>query len=246
MKKAIFLLTVMIVLALVVTACGKEGDRTEHTSEGNVVDIEEIAEEMQAEDVSDAAEEIDKSQQESTGVSDTENEVESVNQQPEKQETSQKEGSFTAETGNQKPAETAGQSEKQMEQPASIQEESPQEDTGEQQAKEPSPEPAGQAVPTATLNGMISSVGNGEFVIRRADAISSDVMVSEGESAEKISVIYTDNTEFELCTSTDGGITANYSSVSSAELVNGRLVEIKGAYEGNNFVAQKVTIYNFG
>lgn len=46
-------------------------------------------------------------------------------------------------------------------------------------------------------------------------------------------------------TSSDGGITADYSAASSLDLVSDSLVEIKGAYEGNSFVAQKVTIYSF-
>ena len=73
----------------------------------------------------------------------------------------------------------------------------------EQQLVEKPQELAEQVVPTATLNGKITSVGNGEFVIQKANVISSDVMVSDN------------------------------------------LVEIKGAYEGNSFVAQKVTIYSF-
>ena len=115
----------------------------------------------------------------------------------------------------------------------------------EQQLVEKPQELAEQVVPTATLNGKITSVGNGEFVIQKANVISSDVMVSDGERAETVSVTYTENTEFELCTSSDGGITVDYSAASSLDLVSDSLVEIKGAYEGNSFVAQKVTIYSF-
>lgn len=114
-----------------------------------------------------------------------------------------------------------------------------------EQSQQQDQNPATQSIPTVTMNGTIISVGNGEFVIRKANVISSDVMDSSGEDAEKVSVIYEDNTEFVVCTSSDGGITANYAAASSANLISEKLVELQGAYEGNSFMAQKVTIYNF-
>ena len=206
MKKSIFLLIVMAVITLAVTACGKESDIEASTPVGNVVDIEDIVEEIPMEDVTDADGTNDNSEPEQAGTFDTENDVENANQQ-------------TVETKT--------------------------EPSKEQQLVEKPQELAEQVVPTATLNGKITSVGNGEFVIQKANVISSDVMVSDGERAETVSVTYTENTEFELCTSSDGGITADYSAASSLDLVSDNLVEIKGAYEGNSFVAQKVTIYSF-
>lgn len=209
MKKTIFLLSVMFVMALAVTACGKESDMEVSTSVGNVVDIGDIVEEIPTEDVTDADRTNDNSEPEQAGTSDTENDVENANQQPVETKTE------------------------------------PSKEQSEQQLVQQSQEPTEQAVPTATLNGKITSVGNGEFVIRKANVISSDVMISGGERAETVSVTYTENTEFELCTSSDGGITADYSVASSSALVSDCLVEIKGAYEGNSFMAQKVTIYSF-
>ena len=206
MKKPIFLLIVMAVITLAVTACGKDSDMEASTPVGNVVDIEDIVEEIPMEDVTDADGTNDNSEPEQAGTFDTENDVENANQQ-------------TVETKT--------------------------EPSKEQQLVEMPQELAEQVVPTATLNGKITSVGNGEFVIQKANVISSDVMVSDGERAETVSVTYTENTEFELCTSSDGGITADYSAASSLDLVSDNLVEIKGAYEGNSFVAQKVTIYSF-
>lgn len=116
---------------------------------------------------------------------------------------------------------------------------------GNEKTQQQDQNPATQSIPTVTINGTIISVGNGEFVIRKANVIGSDVMVSSGEDAEKVSVIYEDSTEFVLCTSSDGGITANYAVASSANLISEKLVELQGAYEGNSFMAQKVTIYNF-
>lgn len=103
-----------------------------------------------------------------------------------------------------------------------------------------SPEPE-QSMPTATLSGTIKSVGNGSFTITRAD-VNGNVMVSTNET---VNIIYTDNTEFVVCTSSDGGITANYADGTSADLCSGKIANIEGAYEGSDFVAQKVKVSIF-
>lgn len=160
-----------------------------------------------------------------------------------------KESMINTERKEQQPSESEVQSSDKAEEQNPIQEEMSQKQTTDRQSveqpKEQIQESEKQSVPTATLNGTIVSVGSGEFIIEKANVISSDVMVKDGESVEKVSVIYTDSTEFELCTSSDGGVTADYSVASSANLCSNKLVEIKGAYEGNSFVAQKVTIYSF-
>lgn len=118
----------------------------------------------------------------------------------------------------------------------------------EQPSKQPPAEqenrPAEQTAPTAILNGKVLSVTDGGYVVKKADVIGSDVMVSR-EDAEAVTVVYTDTTEFVLCTTTDGGVTADYAPATSADLKNGKLTETQGAYEGDIFVAQKVTIYHF-
>lgn len=103
-----------------------------------------------------------------------------------------------------------------------------------------SPEPE-QSVPTVTLSGTIKSVGDGSFTISRAE-VNGNVMVSTDDT---VNIIYTDSTEFVVCTSSDGGITANYADGTSSDLCSGKIVNIEGAYEGSDFVAQKVKISSF-
>lgn len=98
-----------------------------------------------------------------------------------------------------------------------------------------------QSMPIATLSGTIKSVGNGSFTISRAN-VNGNVMVSTNET---VNIIYTDNTEFVVCTSSDGGITANYADGTSADLCSGKIADIEGAYEGSDFVAQKVKVSIF-
>lgn len=63
---------------------------------------------------------------------------------------------------------------------------------------------------------------------------------------EMVNVVYSNSTEFEVCTSADGGITASYAAGISADLQTGRIVHVEGVYEGSDFVAQKITIEIFG
>lgn len=160
-----------------------------------------------------------------------------------------KESMNNTEGKEQQTLESDMQSSDEAEKQNPIQEETSKEQITDQQSaeqpKEQIQEPETQSVPTATLNGTIISVSSGEFIIEKANVISSDVMVKDGENVEKVSVIYTDSTELTLCTSSDGGVTADYFVASSANLGSGKLVEVEGAYEGNSFVAQKVTIYSF-
>lgn len=98
------------------------------------------------------------------------------------------------------------------------------------------------SVPSVTIVGSIKSLGDSSFSISRAD-VNSNIMVSTDEA---VNVVYSGSTEFEVCTSTDGGITANYVAGTSSDLQIGRLVNIVGVYEGSDFVAQKITIKIFG
>lgn len=98
------------------------------------------------------------------------------------------------------------------------------------------------SVPSSTIVGSIKSLGDGSFSISMAD-INGNVMVSTDEA---VNVVYSDSTEFEVCSSSDGGITASYAAGTSADLQTGRIVHIEGAYENSDFVAQKITIMIFG
>lgn len=220
-KQMVIMLILSMAMAMAVTACGKEKDAAESATVGSVMDIENIMEEIPTEDV----EEMNNSETEVLAES------EEVNTQSE--EAIKSEANTNAQV-NQQLAETVG------------------EPFEEQQADEqPMEQPIEQAeqiessIPTATLNGHIDSVGNGEFVIRKSNVVNSDVIVSSGEDAETVSVLYKDSTEFVLCSTSDGGITVDYNSASSSDLCSDSMVEIQGFYEENYFVAKKVTIYNF-
>ena len=217
-KQMVIMLILIMAVAMAVTACGKENDAVESATVGSVMDIKNIMEEIPTEDV-----------EEEPNNSETE-----VSAESEKVNT-QSEGAIKSEANtnarvNQQLAENV--TEPSEEQPIT-------------QAEQQVQEQIKPSISTATLNGHIDSVGNGEFVIRKSDVVNSDVIVSSGEDAETVSVIYKDSTEFVLCSTSDGGITADYNLASSSDLCNDSMVEIQGFYEENYFVAKKVTIYNF-
>lgn len=216
-KQMAIIFTFFLVMAIMISACGKEDMVNEPETIESTVDIETIIEEIPAKDL------------EETSNSETSIPVETEQPNTETDTNTKKEQQVTEETT--KPSEP---------QPIEKTKEQSVEETEEQ-----GQEVIEQSVPTATLNGHIDSIGNGEFVIRKSNVISSDVIVSSGEDAEKVSVIYKDSTEFVLCSTSDGGITTDYSTASSSNLCNDRMVEIEGWYEGNYFVAKKVIIYNF-
>lgn len=226
MRKKLIVAQVILLIAMIftITACEKESGTDINFENMPVINTENAVDTNNGTEV-----EIDfssESGQEDTQLEEDSNVENDVDQEPlDSGEESSKEQSITAQS--------IGQSGEQ----ATNQE--------NEQSQQQDQNPATQSIPTVTMNGTIISVGNGEFVIRKANVISSDVMDSSGEDAEKVSVIYEDNTEFVVCTSSDGGITANYAAASSANLISEKLVELQGAYEGNSFMAQKVTIYNF-
>lgn len=231
MKKKYVAFVLILVIAMTITACGKENrDEEKETVEyefDTETELEEASTEIAEEETDNLDAEVPDESKESNSESEAATESTTDTPTNQKKEASEK-------TEQQKPTEQSKEQSKNQEE----QKEQPKEQ--KEQSK-----PAEQSTPMATLNGRIASVGSGKFVIRKANAISSEVMVSEGEGAEQVSVVYTDSTEFVLCSTSDGGITANYSSTSSASLSSDRMVEIQGAYQGNDFVARKVTIYNF-
>lgn len=216
-KQMAIIFTFSLVMTMMVSACGMKDMVNEPETIESVVDIEMITEEIPAKDLEE--------------ISNSETSIPVETEQP----------NTETDTNAQKEQQEAEESTKQSEpQPIEETKEQPME-----QIKEQEQEVIEQSVPTTTLNGHIDSIGNGEFVIRKSNVISSDVIVSSGEDAEKVSVIYKDSTEFVLCSTSDGGITTDYSTASPSNLYNDRMVEIEGFYEGNYFVAKKVTIYNF-
>lgn len=238
MKKQIgipFILT--LAMLMMVTACGKESNVNEQITTETMIGFEDIVEEIVTEE---------------TEIMDEETNMPMESEVNTQSDKSNVENSMDIQV-NEPVSELAGQSFKEQqenEQPSQQTTEKPIELIEEQTKKEVEQsekqvqEPIEQPIPSVTLNGRIISVSTGEFVIQKATVIDDSVMVSS-ENDEKVSVVYTDKTKFVLCTTSDGGITANYTDVSSSSLSSDKLVEIQGAYEGNSFMAQQVTIYSF-
>lgn len=91
------------------------------------------------------------------------------------------------------------------------------------------------------LHGKITTTESGSFTIFRAD-VNGDVMVSTEES---VKIVYTADTEIEVCRSSDRGITSTTSKGTAADIIGGRQVRISGVYEGADFLAEKITVSIF-
>lgn len=238
MKKQIgiqFILT--LAMLMMVTACGKESNVNEQITTETMIGFEDIVEKIVTEETEIMDEETNLPMESEVNTQSDKNNVEnSMDIQVNEPVSELAEQSFKEQQENEQP------SQQSTEKPIELIEEQTQKEV--EQAEQQAQEPIEQPIPSVTLNGRIISVSTGEFVIQKATVIDDSVMVSS-ENDEKVSVVYTDKTKFVLCTTSDGGITANYTEVSSSNLSNDKLVEIQGAYEGNSFMAQKVTIYSF-
>lgn len=117
--------------------------------------------------------------------------------------------------------------------------ESIEEKSQEQPQKQPQEQPQGEQV--ELLHGKITTTESGSFTIFRAD-VNGDVMVSTEES---VKIVYTADTEIEVCRSSDRGITSTTSKGTAADIISGRQVRISGVYEGADFLAEKITVSIF-
>lgn len=117
--------------------------------------------------------------------------------------------------------------------------ESIEEKSQEQPQKQPQKQQQGEQV--ELLHGKITTTESGSFTIFRAD-VNGDVMVSTEES---VKIVYTADTEIEVCRSSDRGITSTTSKGTAADIISGRQVRISGVYEGADFLAEKITVSIF-
>lgn len=117
--------------------------------------------------------------------------------------------------------------------------ESIEEKSQEQSQEQPQEQPQGEQV--ELLHGKITTTESGSFTIFRAD-VNGDVMVSTEES---VKIVYTADTEIEVCRSSDRGITSTTSKGTAADIISGRQVRISGVYEGADFLAEKITVSIF-
>lgn len=100
-----------------------------------------------------------------------------------------------------------------------------------------------------SISGYVESVGNGSFVISQINTSKagdgSDLAIKSKEGSTQITAIYIDTTEFIICSSSDGGKTSSETTASLQDLAIGKHVILEGAWNQNDFTAQKVAIYNF-
>ena len=111
-------------------------------------------------------------------------------------------------------------------------------------------DPTGEGI--QTIHGSIRKLEAGSFAIEQAmtgtlEDGGGDIMVMastgyEGEDA-LVTVKYSDDTEFIVSTTTDGGITSTKREGSSGELEMDSLLEITGSWEGEIFLADKISIF---
>lgn len=109
----------------------------------------------------------------------------------------------------------------------------------EKSQEQPQEQPQGEQ--GELLHGKITTAESGSFTIFRAD-VNGDVMVSTEES---VKIVYTADTEIEVCRSSDRGITSTTSKGTAADIIGGRQVRISGVYEGADFLAEKITVSIF-
>jgi len=102
---------------------------------------------------------------------------------------------------------------------------------------------------SGNISGSIESVSDGSFVLSKTETWETEdgaqFAVENLNDKNLVTVLYTDETVFQICTSSDGGITNNYTDASPSDLAADKSVNIDGAYEGESFRASKVIIYNF-
>ena len=98
------------------------------------------------------------------------------------------------------------------------------------------------------LVGNIESIEDGGFTISKAETEEKDdgveIAVASLEDKVFVRVTYSASTKFVMCTVIDG-VNGQYTDAAASDIEKGRLVNMEGVYEGGEFAAQKVTIYNF-
>lgn len=98
------------------------------------------------------------------------------------------------------------------------------------------------------LVGDIESIEDGGFMISKVETEEKDdgaeIAVANLEDKVFVRVTYSASTKFVMCTVIDG-VNGQYTDAAASDLEKGRLVNMEGVYEGGEFAAQKITIYDF-
>lgn len=107
-----------------------------------------------------------------------------------------------------------------------------------------------QPAASANITGIVDTLGTNGFQIKQVQTSKgkdgSDLAVTSSDNVVLIQVNYTDNTEFVVCTTTDGGKTSSESAGTKNDLKSGKTVILDGSWNGSVLDATKVLIYNFG
>ena len=100
------------------------------------------------------------------------------------------------------------------------------------------------------LEGSIESIGNNSVVINKTFNLSENMAVSYGDSEKVlITVYFTEETKYEVWTVKNSGVNGD-SDIEKrqgafSDLKEQTSINLTGSYEGNDFHAQQVIIYQF-
>jgi len=105
------------------------------------------------------------------------------------------------------------------------------------------------------LEGDVRSIGEDSMVVSKIFTYTEDgkdmavSYVGEGPDAELITIYFSENTEFIVRTVKNGGVNGDADVEDEAgafsDIQEGRTVRMTGVYEGEDFRAEQVIIYNF-
>ncbi|MDE7268101.1 MAG: hypothetical protein K2N89_11610 [Lachnospiraceae bacterium] len=107
-----------------------------------------------------------------------------------------------------------------------------------------------QAQSDSELEGSIESIGNNSVVINKTFNLSENMAVSYGDSEKVlITVYFSEETEYEVWTVRNGGVNGD-SDIEKrqgafSDLKEQTSIKLTGGYEGNDFHAKQVVIYQF-
>lgn len=106
-----------------------------------------------------------------------------------------------------------------------------------------------QSQADSELDGGVESIGDNSIVINKTFYPSSNVAVSYGDEKVLVTVYFSEETKYEVWTVKNGGINGD-SDIDKREggfsdIKNQLSVKLTGTYEGNDFHAKQVIIYNY-
>ena len=108
-----------------------------------------------------------------------------------------------------------------------------------------------QSQSDSELDGSIESIADNSMIINKAFHPSPNVSVTYAEDSEKVlvTVYFSEETEFEVWTVKNGGVNgeadAEKQKGTFSDLKQDKHVDMAGSYEGNDFYAKHIIIYNF-